>query len=86
MDNEARDYFDKHFKTLYERHDALKDALSGVQLQVTARVTRHEEQLSRQDKEISVLRERSWQLALGIITGAASLVWHAVNSLFGGRH
>jgi hypothetical protein len=86
MDNDTRDYLDSHFKTLYERHDALKDALNGVQLQLTSKTTRHEEQLSRHDKELDVFRQRTWQLALGIITGAVSLVWHAVNTLFGGRH
>jgi hypothetical protein len=86
MDNETRDYLEGHFRTLYERHDSLKDALNGVQLQLTSKITKHEEQLSGHNREIEIFRQRSWQFVLGVLTGAASLLWNAANAMFGGRH
>jgi hypothetical protein len=86
MDNDTRDYLEKHFRTLYERHDALKDTLNGVHLRLASTITKHEEQLAGHAREIGLFRQRGWQFVLGIVTGAASLVWHAINATFGAKH
>lgn len=85
MDNETRDFLDDHFRTIYERQDALKDSLNDVRLTLTSKITRHEEQISQHDKDIDTIHSRSWQLVAGAMTGAASLAWHGINSFFG-RH
>jgi hypothetical protein len=65
MDNETRDFLDDHFKTIYERQDSLKDSLNDVRLQLTSKITKHEEQISQHEKDIGFIRSRAGRYSRG---------------------
>ena len=86
MDNETRDYLEGHFVRLHARDDALKDSINVLQLQLTTKITRHDEQIFQHSVELDKIGQRGWQMLLGIATGAASLGWQGINAMFGKHH
>ena len=86
MDNDTRDYLDKHFDTIFERLDTQKDALNKVHLQLAGKITEHDTRISHHEKEIETAKQRGWQLVAAGAAGAVSLAWQAITTIFGVRH